>query len=314
MAAPGDARGLRGRAGGARPGAAGRPRSAGVAVRRLPVGRPRRVASAGHRRRRRPVPGAGPRAAARRARRARDGSRTARRRRRRRARRAGRRRRAPAAAGVRNRTARRPGGAWLAALVPPATGRSTGVPAPSRPCLAELARWQADAVGGPVRACFRLVEPPEGAARRALAARVRAAGRRRAEPRRDAGPVWRRPAAGAVPARRPRRRRPCSPSSAGPAACTRRWRTPCARPGRPRSPWTPPARTRFLTRARAAAGRRRLRDAAARLVAQAAGPARRPAARARLGDPARHRRRRQRRSASAPSSTTAGSSRSATSP
>ncbi|MFG2039290.1 DEAD/DEAH box helicase [Dactylosporangium sp. NPDC048998] len=58
----------------------------------------------------------------------------------------------------------RPGdaaGAWLAAL----TGRDRRIagvaPAALERLRSQLATWEADAVGGAVRACFRLVEPPE---------------------------------------------------------------------------------------------------------------------------------------------------------
>ncbi|WP_425554502.1 SNF2-related protein [Dactylosporangium siamense] len=51
-------------------------------------------------------------------------------------------------------------GAWLTAL----TGTDRGVPGAAGELDAlrdDLAAWQADAIGGTVRACFRLVEPPE---------------------------------------------------------------------------------------------------------------------------------------------------------
>lgn len=68
-------------------------------------------------------------------------------------------------------------GAWLAALT--GTARAVdGPPAELAALRADLAAWQADAVGGAVRACFRLVEPPEpGTIEEALAG--------------DEEPVWR---------------------------------------------------------------------------------------------------------------------------
>jgi non-specific serine/threonine protein kinase len=58
---------------------------------------------------------------------------------------------------------RGPAAAWLRAL----TGRErrfTADPAEVASLAEELAAWQRDAVGGPVRACFRLVEPTEDGA------------------------------------------------------------------------------------------------------------------------------------------------------
>ncbi|WP_433614959.1 DEAD/DEAH box helicase [Dactylosporangium sp. CA-139114] len=56
------------------------------------------------------------------------------------------------------RPQREDGIGWLTAL----TGRDRRLPGDVPPALAErLAAWEADAVGGSVRACFRLVEPPE---------------------------------------------------------------------------------------------------------------------------------------------------------
>ncbi|MDT5037627.1 MAG: hypothetical protein QOE03_2812 [Micromonosporaceae bacterium] len=49
--------------------------------------------------------------------------------------------------------------AWLRALTGP-DGRMDVAPADVDRLCAELSRWQRDAVGGPVRACFRLTEPP----------------------------------------------------------------------------------------------------------------------------------------------------------
>ncbi|MET7420730.1 DEAD/DEAH box helicase [Dactylosporangium sp. NPDC005555] len=68
-------------------------------------------------------------------------------------------------------------GAWLTALT--GTGRTVaGPPAELDALRQDLRAWQADAVGGAVRACFRLVEPPEpGTIEEALAG--------------DDEPVWR---------------------------------------------------------------------------------------------------------------------------
>nr|WP_240947653.1 DEAD/DEAH box helicase [Planosporangium mesophilum] len=52
--------------------------------------------------------------------------------------------------------------AWLAALTGPGR-RFSAHPAELDRLTRELAEWQRDAVGGPVRACFRLVEPQEDA-------------------------------------------------------------------------------------------------------------------------------------------------------
>jgi non-specific serine/threonine protein kinase len=55
------------------------------------------------------------------------------------------------------------GPAWLAALVSPGDGSFEASAGAVAALSAELARWERDVVGGPARARFRLVEPPEGA-------------------------------------------------------------------------------------------------------------------------------------------------------
>jgi non-specific serine/threonine protein kinase len=54
------------------------------------------------------------------------------------------------------------GPAWLAALVAPGDGSFDASAGAVAALSTELARWEKDVVGGPARARFRLVEPPEG--------------------------------------------------------------------------------------------------------------------------------------------------------
>src|SRR4051794_1902325 len=54
------------------------------------------------------------------------------------------------------------GPAWLAALVTPGDGSFDASAGAVAVLSAELARWEKEVVGGPARARFRLVEPPEG--------------------------------------------------------------------------------------------------------------------------------------------------------
>ncbi|MGZ4650289.1 MAG: SNF2-related protein [Kineosporiaceae bacterium] len=54
--------------------------------------------------------------------------------------------------------------AWLIALTSPGDGGFEASAGTVAALAGELARWQRDVVGGPARARFRLVEPPEGAA------------------------------------------------------------------------------------------------------------------------------------------------------
>src|SRR4051812_1730491 len=56
----------------------------------------------------------------------------------------------------------RSGPAWLAALVSPGDGSFDASAGAVAALAAELARWEKDVVGGPARARFRLVEPPQG--------------------------------------------------------------------------------------------------------------------------------------------------------
>jgi non-specific serine/threonine protein kinase len=56
----------------------------------------------------------------------------------------------------------RSGPAWLGALVAPGDGSFDASAGAVAALSAELARWEKDVVGGPARARFRLVEPPEG--------------------------------------------------------------------------------------------------------------------------------------------------------
>jgi SNF2-related domain/SNF2 Helicase protein/Helicase conserved C-terminal domain len=70
------------------------------------------------------------------------------------------RRRLSASGGVLARATSGP--AWLAALVTPGDGSFDASAGAVAVLSAELARWEKDVVGGPARARFRLVEPPEG--------------------------------------------------------------------------------------------------------------------------------------------------------
>ena len=143
-------------------------------------------------------------------------------------------------------------------------------------------------MAGRVRACFRLIEPPEDAedaarrgADRGLAAGVRPAGGRPAEPgrRRRPGSGGRAGRCGHWPGTSTLHRRRSWPSSAGPAGSTptlddalRTAEAGRARSRRRRGPPVP-------ARGRTHAGRGRVRRAATGLVEPAAGPPRRPAER-----------------------------------
>ena len=177
---------------------------------------------------------------------------------------------------------RTPGGedawrAWLGAL----TGRQrrfSAEPAAVRRLTDDLTAWQRDAMAGPGPGLL----PPDRAARgrgrrrgvRGLAAGVRPAGGRRAEPgrRRDQGLGGPWVAAGAGPA--PRRSTGDAPgrARAGPAGSSPSWTTRCAPPDRSPSISTASGAHRFLRDGAPLLARGRVRGAAARRGGAGRGP------------------------------------------
>ncbi len=165
--------------------------------------------------------------------------------------------------------------AWLAALTGPSARFAADRGRGRRRLASALGRLAGDAVAGPVRACFRLVEPDEDRedwhVRFALQATDEPSLVVDAEPSgvpRRRCPRW--------PGTSTPRRRPSWPSWARPAGSTRSWTTRCA--PRARRPATRHRRRPPLPEHRAPdAGHGRVRRAAARLVDQAVVPARRAA-------------------------------------